>query len=58
MDETEGDYCEFGCFTGASLSHSLRITSNKEFFLKKTFYGLIQSLEGFPDYGATKIDQV
>ena len=48
MDETEGDYCEFGCFTGASLSHSLRITSGKEFFLKKTFYGF-DSFQGFPE---------
>jgi len=48
MDETDGDYCEFGCFTGASLTHSLRITSGKEFFLKKIFYGF-DSFEGFPE---------
>ena len=48
MDETEGDYCEFGCFTGASLTHSLRITSGKEFFFKKIFYGF-DSFEGFPE---------
>jgi hypothetical protein len=48
MDETDGDYCEFGCFTGASLTHSLRITSSKEFFFKKTFYGF-DSFEGFPE---------
>jgi len=48
MDETKGDYCEFGCFTGASLSHSLRITSQKKFFTGKTFYGF-DSFEGFPE---------
>ena len=48
MDETDGDYCEFGCFTGASLTHSLRITSGKEFFKKKIFYGF-DSFEGFPE---------
>ena len=41
MDDTDGDYCEFGCFTGASLTHSLRITSGKEFFFKKYFMVLI-----------------
>ena len=48
MDETEGDYCEFGCFTGAALNHSLRITSGQDFFLKKIFYGF-DSFEGFPE---------
>ena len=33
MDKIKGDYCEFGCFTGASLNHVLSITS-KDSFLK------------------------
>ena len=36
MDKIKGDYCEFGCFTGASLNHVLRITSKDSFLKEKT----------------------
>ena len=48
MDKIEGDYCEFGCFTGASLRHAISITKNNNFLIKKKLYGF-DSFEGFPE---------
>ncbi len=48
MDKIEGDYCEFGCFTGASLRHVIRLTSKSNFLNKKLIYGF-DSFEGFPE---------
>lgn len=48
MDEIDGDYCEFGCFTGAALNHVLRITSKNKFLSQKKIYGF-DSFEGFPE---------
>jgi hypothetical protein len=47
IDNIEGDYCEFGCFTGASLNHALR--AHKKFMPNRSmiFYGF-DSFEGFP----------
>ena len=39
MDKIKGDYCEFGCFTGASLNHVLRVTSKDAFLKEKKIYG-------------------
>ena len=47
MDKIKGDYCEFGCFTGASLNHVLRLTSKDTFLKEKIIYGF-DSFEGFP----------
>lgn len=47
MDMIKGDYCEFGCFTGASLRHVLKLTSKSTFLKKKTIYGF-DSFKGFP----------
>lgn len=47
MDKIEGDYCEFGCFTGASLNHVLRLTSKDIFLKEKIIYGF-DSFKGFP----------
>jgi len=35
MDRIDGDYCEFGCFTGASLNHVLNLTNKNDFLKKK-----------------------
>ena len=53
-DQIKGDYCEFGCFTGAALNHA--IFTHKKFsklkksnnFLDRKFYGF-DSFEGFPE---------
>jgi hypothetical protein len=47
MDKIKGDYCEFGCFTGASLNHVLSITSKDSFLKEKKIYGF-DSFAGFP----------
>lgn len=47
IDDIEGDYCEFGCFTGACLNHAL---NTHRFYMKNrnmNFYGF-DSFEGFP----------
>ncbi len=47
IDNIEGDYCEFGCFTGACLNHAL---NTHKFYMKSKkmyFYGF-DSFEGFP----------
>jgi len=48
MDQIEGDYCEFGCFTGACTNHTIK-TYNKisKKKIKRVFYGF-DSFEGFP----------
>ena len=48
MDKIEGDYCEFGCFTGASLRHVINLTNKNEFLKKKIIYGF-DSFQGFPE---------
>ena len=48
MDKIEGDYCEFGCFTGASLRHIISLSSKNNFLNKKLIYGF-DSFEGFPE---------
>ena len=53
-DNIEGFYCEFGCFSGASINHALR--THKKFseekkvlnYLNRKFYGF-DSFSGFPD---------
>lgn len=47
MDKIDGEYCEFGCFTGASLRHVLNLTSKNTFLKKKIIYGF-DSFQGFP----------
>jgi hypothetical protein len=47
MDKIKGDYCEFGCFPGASLNHVLSITSKDSFLKEKKIYGF-DSFAGFP----------
>jgi len=47
MDRIDGDYCEFGCFTGASLNHVLNLTNKNDFLKKKIIYGF-DSFKGFP----------
>ena len=50
IDSIEGDYIEFGIFTGACINHA-NLTWNKiknEYDFKRNFYGL-DSFEGFPD---------
>lgn len=47
IDEIEGDYCEFGCFTGASLNHALNTYRSYMKNKQMTFYGF-DSFEGFP----------
>ena len=47
MDRIDGDYCEFGCFTGASLNHVLNLTNKDNFLKKKIIYGF-DSFKGFP----------
>ena len=49
MDQVEGDYAEFGCFTGSSLKHSARCY--KKYFSNNNrvkIYGF-DSFEGFPE---------
>ena len=49
MDQVEGDYAEFGCFTGSSLKHSAGCY--EKFFLDNNIakiYGF-DSFEGFPE---------
>lgn len=48
IDQIEGDYIEFGIFTGSSFKHTIRTENkvNKSNITK--FYGL-DSFEGFPD---------
>ena len=48
IDNIEGDYCEFGCFTGASLNHALNTYNAYMKNKKMTFYGF-DSFEGFPE---------
>ena len=47
MDKIDGDYCEFGCFTGASLKHVLNLTGKNKFLKKKIIYGF-DSFKGLP----------
>tara|TARA_B110000438_G_scaffold294269_1_gene335418 strand:+ start:282 stop:959 length:678 start_codon:yes stop_codon:yes gene_type:complete len=50
IDSIEGDYIEFGIFTGACINHA-NLTWNKikkNYDVKRKFYGL-DSFEGFPD---------
>ena len=47
IDQVQGDYCEFGCFTGASLNHALNSYKKYMSHKKMTFYGF-DSFEGFP----------
>ena len=47
IDDLEGDYCEFGCFTGASLNHALNVYNIYFKDKKMNFYGF-DSFEGFP----------
>ena len=47
MDKIDGDYCEFGCFTGASLRHVLNLTGKNKFLKNKIIYGF-DSFKGFP----------
>ena len=50
IDSIEGDYIEFGIFTGSSINHA-NITWNKiktKYKLKRNFFGL-DSFKGFPD---------
>lgn len=54
-DKIEGDYVEFGCFSGASLNHSIkthlkfsRSYKKEKNFLNRKFYGL-DSFSGFPE---------
>jgi len=53
-DSIEGNYCEFGCFSGASINHAIK-THNKfgkikkiDNFLNRKFYGF-DSFSGFPE---------
>ena len=45
IDEIEGDYTEFGCFTGSSLKHAHRCI--KKFSVDKNIFGF-DSFQGFP----------
>lgn len=45
IDETEGDYAEFGCFTGSCLKHVHRCI--KKFNVDKNIFGF-DSFQGFP----------
>ena len=47
IDNIKGDYCEFGCFTGASLNHALNTHRNYMKSRKMQFYGF-DSFQGFP----------
>jgi len=47
IDKIEGDYCEFGCFTGACLNHALNFHKLNMPEKKMNFYGF-DSFEGFP----------
>ena len=47
IDGIDGDYCEFGCFTGASLNHALNTYKIYMKNRKMNFYGF-DSFEGFP----------
>ncbi len=47
IDDIEGDYCEFGCFTGACLNHALNTHKVYMKNRKMNFYGF-DSFEGFP----------
>jgi hypothetical protein len=51
-DSIEGDYCEFGCFTGAALNHAVKtynkiIRNDNSDSGKMRFFGF-DSFEGFP----------
>ena len=48
IDKIEGDYCEFGCFTGACLNHALNFHKLYMSSQKMTFYGF-DSFDGFPE---------
>lgn len=48
IDKIEGDYCEFGCFTGACLNHALNFHKLNMPERKMNFYGF-DSFEGFPE---------
>lgn len=54
-DQVEGSYCEFGCFTGAALNHTIKThiifsksKKKSENYLNRFFYGF-DSFEGFPE---------
>lgn len=47
IDDIEGDYCEFGCFTGACLNHALNTHKVYMKDREMKFYGF-DSFEGFP----------
>lgn len=47
IDNIEGDYCEFGCFTGASINHALNVHNTYMKEKNMHFYGF-DSFEGFP----------
>ena len=48
IDNVQGDYTEFGCYTGASLNHALLIEKKINKKSKKIFYGF-DSFKGFPE---------
>ena len=48
IDKVKGDYCEFGCFTGACLNHALNFYKLNMPNRKMNFYGF-DSFEGFPE---------
>ena len=48
IDQVQGDYCEFGCFTGASLNHALNSYKKYMSHKKMTFYGF-DSFLGLPE---------
>ena len=47
IDNIKGDYCEFGCFTGAALNHALRLHEKYMPNRDMIFYGF-DSFCGFP----------
>ena len=47
IDDIQGEYCEFGCFTGACLNHALNTHRVYMKNRKMMFYGF-DSFEGFP----------
>ena len=50
IDSIEGDYLEFGVFTGSTINHALNIYSktNRKYKQNRIFYGF-DSFEGFPE---------
>lgn len=48
IDMIDGDYCEFGCFTGACLNHALNFHKLNMPNCRMNFYGF-DSFEGFPE---------